>query len=608
METLDRQLEILRTGAHVCPIYTSPAERLRVLVAFFRGALLHGGQCLYIADPERADELRRSLRELGAYAIDALDRGALIVVTTREPYVAQDGHFDPQSMLALHAAIAEQSRGAGYSELRIAGEMAWVLGEDIGTERFLEFEALLNEALPAGVSSGLCQYDRRRSQSPLIRDVLRTHPVAIVDLILHDNVFYEPLDVVLGNGDVDSARVDWMITRLQSLTRRDTAVVGVGRLALEDSLTDLMRAAPELVARELELDYVQVFELVPSGDAVRLAGTTGPYLDALGTVERLDRDSPFVSADLGAARPLFISDWQTESRFQMPTQLRDAGVTSSVSVVISMGVDARVYGMLSVHSREGRIFSDDEILFLETVGTFLAFAIAAARSASSFRALVENAPDVIVRFDGDLKVTYVNPAIERVLGTAAESLIGKATYRDLGILEPLAPAWELVLRQVWRTGREQSFELTIQAPLGERVFESRIVPELSPEGDVQSLLSIWRDITDQQRAEAERSELYRELVAQQDRVLELMGRLSEDRERTLERTAAASPLNLTEREREILRLLAAGRTNREIGAEIGLTTGTAKNQVAHLLSKLNVSDRTQAAVRAVQLGIIDMAD
>ena len=64
--------------------------------------------------------------------------------------------------------------------------------------------------------------------------------------------------------------------------------------------------------------------------------------------------------------------------------------------------------MLVGHSRAARIFSDDEVLFLKTVGTFLAYAIAAARSASSFRALVENAPDVIVRFDGDLRITYDN--------------------------------------------------------------------------------------------------------------------------------------------------------------------------------------------------------
>ena len=139
-----------------------------------------------------------------------------------------------------------------------------------------------------------------------------------------------------------------------------------------------------------------------------------------------------------------------------------------------------------------------------------------------------------------------------------------------------------------------------------------IVPEVGSDHEVRALLSISRDVTEQRqaeaerRADAERSELYRELVVQQNRVQELMARLAQDRDRTLERTAAASQLKyLTDRERQILRLLAAGRTNREIGPEIGLRTSTVKNQVARILSNLNVSDRTQAAVRAVELGIVE---
>ena len=119
------------------------------------------------------------------------------------------------------------------------------------------------------------------------------------------------------------------------------------------------------------------------------------------------------------------------------------------------------------------------------------------------------------------------------------------------------------------------------------------------------MLTIWRNVTEQRRAETERSALYQQVASLQNRVLELTGRLVQDRQRTFERTSPASQLEqLTDRERQILQLLAAGWTNREIGAEIGLTAGTVKNQVARILSKLNVTDRTQAAVRAVELGLV----
>jgi two-component system, NarL family, response regulator DevR len=58
---------------------------------------------------------------------------------------------------------------------------------------------------------------------------------------------------------------------------------------------------------------------------------------------------------------------------------------------------------------------------------------------------------------------------------------------------------------------------------------------------------------------------------------------------------------LTEREREVLRLMADGRTNRQIGAELGLAEKTVKNHVSSILAKLGMARRTEAAVFAATL-------
>jgi DNA-binding NarL/FixJ family response regulator len=64
-------------------------------------------------------------------------------------------------------------------------------------------------------------------------------------------------------------------------------------------------------------------------------------------------------------------------------------------------------------------------------------------------------------------------------------------------------------------------------------------------------------------------------------------------------SSAGMPLDdLTEREREILRLLAKGESNREIGEALFITEGTVKNHVSNILSKLGLRDRTQAALWA----------
>mgnify|MGYP001097219057 CR=1 FL=1 len=64
------------------------------------------------------------------------------------------------------------------------------------------------------------------------------------------------------------------------------------------------------------------------------------------------------------------------------------------------------------------------------------------------------------------------------------------------------------------------------------------------------------------------------------------------------------PEPLTEREREVLRLVALGLTNREIAARLSLAEGTVKNYVTGILQKLGVRDRTRATVRARELGLV----
>ena len=61
---------------------------------------------------------------------------------------------------------------------------------------------------------------------------------------------------------------------------------------------------------------------------------------------------------------------------------------------------------------------------------------------------------------------------------------------------------------------------------------------------------------------------------------------------------------LTEREQAILQLLAAGLTNREIAVRLSLAHGTVKNYITIILQKLGVRDRTQAALRARELGLL----
>jgi DNA-binding NarL/FixJ family response regulator len=84
------------------------------------------------------------------------------------------------------------------------------------------------------------------------------------------------------------------------------------------------------------------------------------------------------------------------------------------------------------------------------------------------------------------------------------------------------------------------------------------------------------------------------------KVLNEFNRLSQPRA-----TPSSEQLKLlSQRELEVLRELANGKSNKEIGAALHLAEGTVKNHMSHLLNKLGVLDRTQAALRAREMGLI----
>ncbi len=70
--------------------------------------------------------------------------------------------------------------------------------------------------------------------------------------------------------------------------------------------------------------------------------------------------------------------------------------------------------------------------------------------------------------------------------------------------------------------------------------------------------------------------------------------------------APDSPEKLTERETDVLRLLALGRANKEIALELVIGEKTVKTHVSSILRKLNVPSRTQAALHAVRIGLVSI--
>jgi PAS domain S-box-containing protein len=125
-----------------------------------------------------------------------------------------------------------------------------------------------------------------------------------------------------------------------------------------------------------------------------------------------------------------------------------------------------------------------------------------------FRAIVENAPDQIIRYDREFRRTYINPAVAKFYGLPAETLIDKPL--GYGIPEAGVKIKEEELEQVRRaistvfeTGKPYDYELGWTTPKGRSYFSIRMFPELDLNGSVVNVLGISRDITESRNAEEE---------------------------------------------------------------------------------------------------------
>jgi PAS domain S-box-containing protein len=118
------------------------------------------------------------------------------------------------------------------------------------------------------------------------------------------------------------------------------------------------------------------------------------------------------------------------------------------------------------------------------------------RQAQDLKALVDDSPDIIARFDRDLRYISINPTIEKFTGIAPGSFIGK-TNKELSMPEAQEHFLTEHINKVFETGQESRIEYWFRAPDQQiRHFQARLVPERAQDGAVQYVLSVSHDITE----------------------------------------------------------------------------------------------------------------
>ncbi len=122
------------------------------------------------------------------------------------------------------------------------------------------------------------------------------------------------------------------------------------------------------------------------------------------------------------------------------------------------------------------------------------------RHEQEMRVLLENAPDIVARYDKEGRFQYVNRVFENTMGVTRNKIVGKK-IQEVGIPQELFPFWHQELERVVAEGKELTLESELATPAGMRYFHARIVPELNRDESVEFVLVVARDLTKHKRME-----------------------------------------------------------------------------------------------------------
>jgi len=160
----------------------------------------------------------------------------------------------------------------------------------------------------------------------------------------------------------------------------------------------------------------------------------------------------------------------------------------------------RLQQEIAIREKELRERSQLERELMEQNERLQATEKTASRREREFRALVENAPDLILRVDRQCRYLYVNPTFAREAGKSAAEIVGK-TIRELETNPELVSLWEKTVADVFETGAERGFEFDIPAKGAVKYYSARVVPEWGEAAAVESVLAVVRDFGDRKRTE-----------------------------------------------------------------------------------------------------------
>ncbi|MCU4925168.1 MEDS domain-containing protein [Halobacteria archaeon AArc-dxtr1] len=361
---------------HFALVYESPADQFAAVVPFLQQGLDRGEKCVYVTDEDSTATVLAALRDGGIDVDAALESGALVLETFADTYL-RNGTFDPDEMIAFYADLIDDAT-VEYDGLRLAAEMEWIVEADVPIAVSMAYESKVNALFDEKDAIAVCQYDRNRFPSSIIRDVVRVHPHLIYDNTVCHNFYYTPPEEFCGPNQ-PTHELDRMLETLRERTeakaelqareryqQRQNEIIADPDRSFEAKLQSLF----ELGCERFDLEYGRMAKVDPETDRFEVE-----YLS-----EENDQFEP------GAELPLSETYCALPSRTQGLASVADADAAGydgrtdcrefgaqaylGTYVEIDGGVD-RTFAFVGADAREP--FSDDERAFLQSMGQWVTY-------------------------------------------------------------------------------------------------------------------------------------------------------------------------------------------------------------------------------------------
>ncbi|MDX2097697.1 MAG: EAL domain-containing protein [Leptolyngbyaceae cyanobacterium bins.59] len=296
-----------------------------------------------------------------------------------------------------------------------------------------------------------------------------------------------------------------MQARLQALARQQTAIVQLGRRALTGvDPSVLIQESMLLIAKTLDLEYCGVWKLLPNHKSLILQFGYGWQRGLVGYAMTGTQSTSQLGHALFSCEPVIVEDLRVDVRFSGPPLLHNHRIVSGVSINLCSPEES--LGVLGAYTTRSRIFTQEDLCFLQIISNMLTQAMERQRSEARLRVMervIAASSNGIVITDAtqaDNPIVYVNPAFEVITGyTASDSLGrnsrflqgGQRNQPDLQILRDAIQEHQechIVLQNIRKDGKPFWNELSIS-------------PVFDQEGFLTHFVGIQTDITARKQTE-----------------------------------------------------------------------------------------------------------